>query len=259
MGSLDFDKMMMQVKANEAKSDALTPEMDEPTMVPKIDTQALAREAARKAEAEEALKLAEETAKKNSEESSVKEETPIQEVNPGITYERKIPRSDTKAQTVGRRSTKSPNAPVQIRDFPKSLIEMCKLALGDSTLPNNKALQAFVYANRDRNADIDYSDVPDDVIELSKRFDSYKNMQTMDGNMKRLLSLMSRLSDVSDDISRGVSYLIYDRAGFNTTNPNRPSDIDFSAPGIEEVETNLEVTCDKIREQARIKAGVPIR
>lgn len=261
--SLQLDAMMHTIKSDTA-NDALSGELqvDELETVQKIDTVALAKEAARKTEAaktETALKLAEEAAKRNAESGSEKKEESDVSENPGITYERKIPRSDTKAQTVGRKSTKGPNAPLQIRDFPKSLIEMIKKSFGDTTLPNTKALQAFVYANRDQSIDIDYSDVPDDVIALARTFDNYKTQQTMDANLRKLLALVSRLSDVNDDISRGIAYLIYDRAGFNTVTPNRPSDIDFEAPGIEEVETQLEMTCDKIREQARIRAGVPIR
>lgn len=250
---LDFDRLIASVQDDadaelEKGGNELVTEV-----VPKINTEEIVKQ-----QEAENLRLAEETAKKNAEEV-VEQPEPEVDPNPGITYKRRVTHTDTKAQTVGRKSTKATNT-CEIRSFPKSLLTMVKSTLGGgATIPNTKALAAFVYANRDPDLDIDYSDVPDDVIELAASFDKYKTMMSMDRRVRVIEASLRRLNLVADDLALGQAYLIFDRAGFNERMPNRPSEINFAQPGIEEVINNIGDTNDNMRKEKAIKEGRPIK
>ena len=254
---LDFDRLMASVQDDASaeleleKGGASQPVAE---IVPKVNTDEIAKQ-----QEAESLRLAEETAKANTEAEMEKQPEPEVDPNPGITYKRKVTHTDTRAQTVGRKSTKATST-CEIRSFPKSLLTMVKETLGGGvTIPNTKALAAFVYANRDPDLDIDYSDVPDDVIELAASFDKYKTMMSMDRRVRVIEASLRRLNLVADDIALGQAYLIFDRAGFNERLPNRPSDINFAQPGIEEVINNIGDTNDAMRKEKAIKEGRPIK
>lgn len=162
--------------------------------------------------------------------------------------------NEAKEQTVARKR-KNEADKCQIRDFPRSLMHMVKLSFPDA--PNSKALAAFVYANRDTEADIDYSDVSDEVIELAKKVDRFKKVLDTEKNIRKINEGMRRINEMGDDLMLALSYLIYDRAGFRIGNPSRPSEIDFLEPGVQEVANKIERTSDTLRKEKQYREGRP--
>lgn len=157
------------------------------------------------------------------------------------------------------RKKKAENYTCQIRDFPKSLMTMIKQDFPDAS--NSKALAAFVYAYRniDEDSEIDYSDVPSDVIEMAKSVERYNKALSTDREVRRINETLRRLNNVSDDIMLALSYLIYDRAGFRINTPARPGDIDFLEPGIQEVSNKVEKISDRLRQEKQHSEGRPKR
>lgn len=261
--SLEFDRMRAatrneQQNQENSQLESYTDELEYEAPVQKINTSELKRDSS-----SESVRLAEETAKRNAEAQSERKSDSSDEMDmtAGITYERKVPRSDTKAQTVGRKAVKDSGL-CQIRDFPSSLMKMIKKSMGAESVSNRIALIAFIYANRDPDYDGNYDDIPEEAIILAKTLDRYKTMQSMDKKVRVMESQLRRMCDTSDDIMRAVAYLICDRIGFQSdanVQANRPKDINFAYAAVDEIIDNIEETNDKLKEEARLKSGVPIK
>lgn len=204
---------------------------------------------------EESNRLAEETAKRNAEEAAEKDD----ETEVGITYEkpfrREVDHQDTKAQTARRpgRKSNSDAKSCQIRDFPLSLVKMCKLSLGEGdaeVLPNTKALAAFVYANKDPDLDIDYSDVPEDIIALSKHFDKTKAVNNISNDMKDIQRQLRELRIASFQNSAQLSYIICDKLTHinNPAAPDAPGSVNFALKEVAELLDKLDDDTPKLRQ-----------
>ena len=232
-GSFDFNKFDMN---NTSQPKVSEPEMDsEPDSVNISDALAMVRANAHAGEKKDALDK--------------------DMASGGIGYRRPVTHTDTKAQTK-KNGTPSQKGTCEIRSFPKSLLLMAKSNFPEA--PNTKALAAFVYAHRDTTLDIDYSDVPQDVIELAQKIDIYKAMMQTDKNIRHINESLKRLNEASDDIVLAVSYLIYDRLGFRTDNPERPGDVNFMEQGVDELTSHLEEISDKLRKERKYQEGRPI-
>lgn len=160
---------------------------------------------------------------------------------------------DTREQTRSKKSSSADTC--QIRNFPKSLMKMIKQTFPDE--PHTKAVAAFVYANRDMELEIDYSDIPKDVIELANSIDKFKKISDTEKNIKRINDGIRQLNEASDDLKLALSYLVYDRSGFRISVPQRPSEIDFLEPGVQEVTKKIEKTSDLIRKEKKYQEGRP--
>ena len=181
-------------------------------------------------------------------------ENSAENMTAGITYKRQVTQTDSRTQT-GRKPSDDNNT-CDIKRFPKSLVQMAKNNFPEAS--NTKALAAFVYANRDTSLDIDYSDVPDDVIILATTLDKYKTMMQMDKNIRHITELLKRLNSASDDVVLALSYLIYDRLGFRTDSPIRPDEVNFMPQGVQEITKVLELSSNKIRKERKYQEGRPI-
>lgn len=168
---------------------------------------------------------------------------------------KQIKKEDTREQTRNKKYSEIETC--QIRNFPKSLMKMIKQTFPD--VPHTKAVAAYVYANRDMELEIDYGDIPKDVIELANSIDKFKKISDADKNMRKINENIRQLNEVSEDIMLALSYLVYDRSGFRMTVPQRPSEIDFLEPGVQEVTKKLEKTAELIRKEKKYQEGRPKR
>lgn len=245
MSSLDLDKYLYSNSANADSERVVSVEQElqkTGTANQEADTQILDAVAMAKVKAK---------AQEENKVSSDKEE----DMAAGITYQRKVTQTDSRSQT-GRKPLDD-NITCDIKRFPKSLVQMVKHSFPE--VSNTKALAAFVYANRDTDLDIDYSDVSDDVIALANTLDKYKAMRQMDKNIRHINEMLKRLNSASDDTVLALSYLIYDRLGFRTDAPMRPDEVDFTPRGVQDITSVLEIASDKIRKEKQYQEGRPIK
>ncbi len=183
------------------------------------------------------------------------EEIKEKDIDIDVKQEKQIEKEDTREQTRSKKSSSVETC--QIRNFPKSLMKMIKQTFPDE--PHTKAVAAFVYANRDMELEIDYSDIPKDVIELANSIDKFKKISDTEKNIKRINDGIRQLNEASDDLKLALSYLVYDRSGFRISVPQRPSEIDFLEPGVQEVTKKIEKTSDLIRKEKKYQEGRPKR
>ena len=204
---------------------------------------------------EEADRLAEEAAKRNADEAAEKDD----DTEIGITYEksfrREVEHSDTKAQTARRpgRKSSSDAKSCQIRDFPLSLVKMCKLSLGEGdaeVLPNTKALAAFVYANRDPDLEIDYSDVSEDIIALSKHFDRTKTVNNINDMQKVIIRYLKELRLTLFENQALTMAVLLDSVNFiNKETPKSVGDLSFTQDVLIDAIEKLEEDVPKLKQK----------
>ncbi len=180
-------------------------------------------------------------------------ETAVHNETENAKWQRRLFPPDTR--NAGRK-TSVDNSTCDIKGFPKSLLRMAKSSFPEAA--NMKALAAFVYAHRDTELDIDYSDIPDDIVQLASTIDKYKTMMQMDRNIRYINDMLKRLNLMGDDMILALSYLIYDRLGFRTDNPTRPDDINFEPVGLRELTKHLEDSADRIRKEEQYQEGRPL-
>lgn len=210
--------------------------------------------AAKKEDAEQAVKESQQ-ANRNREDANVPKAEKEDVKSEKETFRREVTYTDTKAQTRGRKATNTSDT-VQIRDFPKSLIQMVKEAFPEAS--NTKALAAFCYANRDISKDIAYDDVPEDVIKLASTIEKYKMMQAVDENMRRLMAMVTDIKLTTEDIALGNAFIIHDRI-FGGPQVQHPSEINFMRNGVAEISKKIEESNDEIRKMNARIDGRPIK
>ena len=182
---------------------------------------------------------------------------PPENADKGITYQRKVTHTDSR--TAGRKAAKtSVSDTCEIRGFPRSLLQMVKASNGCEESSNTTALAAFVYANRDMDADVDYGDVPERVIELAATFDRYKAARQTDRNIRSINEKLRRLESDADSMVMGMVYLIYDRLGFRTDAPNTPNDVDFELYGMAELLSRMVSSARKYKKEEAYQNGRPL-
>ncbi len=151
-----------------------------------------------------------------------------------------------------------------VRDFPKSLIRMMRQSLGEAgvDMPYTKLVTAFVYANRDPDIDIDYSEIPEDAIELASCFQKYKTASSIDRRTRLIEEKLNSLSDKINAVELASTWLAYDRAGL-VANPviDSPDSLPLSdeREGIQLMKESLEEFANKLKKDEAIKKGRPIR
>lgn len=177
-------------------------------------------------------------------------ERDIEELTKGITHSVK-PSSQKK-----ERHTDSKNG-YFVRDFPASLMQMIKRSFPEAS--NNKALAAYVYATRDVTEDIDYSDVPDDVIELASKFDSYKMMSNMDNNLDIIARRVKALEKQSRLVRFVMTTLVMNANGLLGEHVDAGSKINYTPPDYDLVFKELEAQSEKYWRMIDYQEGRPIK
>lgn len=105
----------------------------------------------------------------------------------------------------------------QIRDFPASLIKMCKRLVPRASSAT-KALAAFVYANRDADSAMILDDIPEEIIELAATCDTYKNQESIAKNIREIHHKLESSQAEHEQIFYGLMNLLYLRLGFQDEN-----------------------------------------
>lgn len=141
----------------------------------------------------------------------------------------------------------------QLRDIPRCLVNMAKSYFPKAS--NSLAVSAFLYANRNRDLAIDYSDVPDEVKEYAKIIERRSAEVKTSNELRYMTENIRRLNKTNDDIVLALAYLIYDNKGFSRDTPAHPGDIDFYDPGIQHVIQRLETISDKLRDERNYQKG----
>lgn len=201
----------------------------------------------------DALKMVQaERAKDEAKEESHVNET---DMTKGIGYQRRVTHTDSR--TAGRKPAKGSDT-CEIRGFPRSLIQMIKASNGCEDASNTMALAAFVYANRDMDSDVDYSDVPERVIELAGTFDRYKAAKQTDRNIRSINEKLKRIETDATSMVMGMAYLLYDRLGFRTDAPNTPSEVDFDLYGMAELFARMAESGQKYKKEKAYQDGRPL-
>lgn len=145
----------------------------------------------------------------------------------------------------------------ELRGFPKSLVQMAKQSAPEA--PNVKAVAAFVYAHRDPDYECDYSDVPDDVIELAGLFDQTKQLRQVDTNVSRILSKLNQL-EKDGRLERFVmTMLVMNANGLLGAHVKSGDKIDYTPPDFDIVFEQLARAAEKYWRQEDLKNGRPIR
>ena len=164
---------------------------------------------------------------------------PLKEVRENISE--KIAEPDERIKKV-KRTKAAKSDLVQIRDFPKSLLNMAKTHFPDATAKN--AVAAYMYAYRDPNFDSDYADVPKEVIEMAKKIDTNKRYSHINKDLRSVTDEIRGINERLEANEIAMAYLILDRLGFRNDNPGKIRDIDFD-------NAEIGIVSDMLNEQAR--------
>ena len=130
---------------------------------------------------------------------------------------------------------------------------MCKLSLGEGdaeVLPNTKALAAFVYANRDPDLEIDYSDVSEDIIALSKHFDRTKTVNNINDMQKVIIRYLKELRLTLFENQALTMAVLLDSVNFiNKETPKSVGDLSFTQDVLIDAIEKLEEDVPKLKQK----------
>ncbi len=159
-----------------------------------------------------------------------------------------------KAEALPRRS---------IRDLPGSLVEMAVRSSGDASVSNIRAVEAFLFAHRDRSLDdqIDYSDITDEVAALAQGFDTARREKDRDRRLQRIERQLAGLDATVEKALWAVIYLVWHSTGLRTDAPVSPDEIGFSQDfdGFEATLRTLAKAVNTFSEDRARREGRPIR
>lgn len=139
----------------------------------------------------------------------------------------------------GRKPSDSPT--IDIKDFPKSLMQEVRMLFPDST-NNSDALAAFVYIKLGGLAD-----VSDEIKELSKSFSGDRSLSTMDDRTVNIERHSRDSVKLLKEIEIAVSALVLNGLGLNKSLPRSGKDVDFLEPGVLDVRGALQLAANKQR------------
>lgn len=178
-------------------------------------------------------------------------------VSQDLAQEREREKEKQKKVNIQRKPIQSDNSTVQLRDFPRSLTLMARQMFPDAQ-SNTKAVAALMYANRDMNSTFDYDDVPEDVIELAARCDTFRNQENIVRNLQKLDSIVHSLVNGEEVLLYAISYLIYDRLGFRQDSPVNPADTNFNVKGMNYLQDNLMQATARYKKEREYNEGRPL-
>lgn len=167
------------------------------------------------------------------------------------------PRTPQKPRGPRGRKPDPDNTTCELRGFPKSLVQMAKQAAPEAS--NVRAVAAFLYAHRDPDYPGDYSDVPDEVIELAGRYDRARQLAQLDANISRILSKLAQL-EKDGRLERFVlTTLLMNAHGMLGAHVSSGTGINYTPPDFDLVFDELASKSEKYWEQQNLKNGRPIR
>lgn len=150
-----------------------------------------------------------------------------------------------------------------IRDLPGSLVEMAVRASGNASVSNIRAVEAFLFANRDRRLDeeISYADISSEVAELAQAFDTARERREFDRRIASLERKCASMDATLDRVLWAVVYLVWHSTGLRTDAPMAPDEIKFDQDldGFEATMRVLEQAVEKYRKDRKRREGRPIR
>ena len=144
-----------------------------------------------------------------------------------------------------------------VRNFPSSLMQMAKRNFPEAS--NNKALAAYVYATRDMTENLDYSDVPEDVIELASKYDAYKMMSNMDTNLDIMAKRLKALEKQSRLVRFVMTTLVMNANGLLGEHVDAGQKINYTPPDFDFVFKELEEQSEKYWRMVDYQNGRPIK
>lgn len=150
-----------------------------------------------------------------------------------------------------------------IRDLPGSLVEMAVRASGNSSISNIRAVEAFLFANRDKRLDdeISYADISDEVAQLAKEFDTARERREFDRRISAMERRITAIDGTLDRVLWAVVYLVWHSTGMRTDSPVSPDEIKFDQDfdGFEATLKVLSEAVSKYSKDRQRREGRPIR
>lgn len=192
----------------------------------------------------------------------VSEEIPVQEEKPPAKPVVKDRRQPLPPAGVARgKETVFPRR--GIRDLPGSLVEMAVRASGNASISNIRAVEAFLFANRDRRLDdeISYADISDEVAQLAKEFDTARERREFDRRISAMERRIAAIDSTLDRVLWAMIYLVWHSTGMRTDSPVSPDEIKFDQD-FDGFEATLKVLSDAVSKYSKDRQrreGRPIR
>lgn len=192
----------------------------------------------------------------------VSEEIPVQEEKPPAKPVGKDRRQPLPPAGVARgKKTVFPRR--GIRDLPGSLVEMAVRASGNASISNIRAVEAFLFANRDRRLDdeISYADISDEVAGLAKEFDTARERREFDRRISAMERRIAAIDSTLDRVLWAMIYLVWHSTGMRTDSPVSPDEIKFDQD-FDGFEATLKVLSDAVSKYSKDRQrreGRPIR
>lgn len=150
-----------------------------------------------------------------------------------------------------------------IRDLPGSLVEMAVRASGNASISNIRAVEAFLFANRDKRLDdeISYADISDEVAGLAKEFDTARERREFDRRISAMERRIAAIDSTLDRVLWAMIYLVWHSTGMRTDSPVSPDEIKFDQD-FDGFEATLKVLSDAVSKYSKDRQrreGRPIR
>lgn len=150
-----------------------------------------------------------------------------------------------------------------IRDLPGSLVEMAVRASGNASVSNIRAVEAFLFANRDKRLDdeISYADISDEVAGLAKEFDTARERREFDRRISAMERRIAAIDSTLDRVLWAMIYLVWHSTGMRTDSPVSPDEIKFDQD-FDGFEATLKVLSDAVSKYSKDRQrreGRPIR
>lgn len=149
------------------------------------------------------------------------------------------------------------NSTCEIRGVPKSLVQMAKAVTPDAS--NTKAVAAFLYAHRDPDMQLDFSDVPDDVKALSEKYGQIRLVQQLDENVYKMLDKLRGLEKSAELMRFVMTTLIMNANGLLGKHVSSGAGIDYTPPDFDLVFKELAAHSEKYWQLMRRRDGRPMR
>ncbi len=189
--------------------------------------------------------MAAQQAQRNAEAAIPEEMIQEQDVLEEEAFRREMIITDTRVQTVGGSGDSTPHKSKPkkagrpkgqgtsslhfLKEVPDSICQMAVASFGIDGITYKDAVCAYLYAFRDPDIDVDYSDIPKEIKQLASRIDKYRMETNIDQNMESITNMMSTLMRMISACTTAVEWLILDRRDMTNTPAKigRPNEINF--------------------------------
>ena len=139
-----------------------------------------------------------------------------------------------------------------IKDFPKSLLEIAQAEFPRASNQTD-ALSAYVAVKSGQ-----YDGLSPEVSELIKSWGGDDSISSMNDRIANLEKQVAALTNTLENISLGVSYLIFDYMGYRREDaPSDISSINFLEDGVADLQARLGVQTKQLRAANALRNGRP--